>query len=113
MPPSPIPPSDPSGKRPFNFGMEMNSFWQRVSDGLQIEQLCSQFSKDAQASYRLYRRDMADRAPEQPTRKPGFFHTLYQFLWAILEKLSPARRILLLLALLLLIMPGGGFRYHN
>lgn len=113
MPPSPLPPSDPAGRRPHNFGMEMNRFWQRVTDGLQIDQLWSQFSKDAQASYRLYRRDMENRAPEQPVRKPGFFHTLYQFLWAILEKLSPARRILLLLGLLLLIMPGGGFRYHN
>jgi sigma-B regulation protein RsbU (phosphoserine phosphatase) len=33
--------------------------------------------------------------------------------WAILEKLTPARRVLLLLALILLFFPGGGFTYIN
>jgi serine phosphatase RsbU (regulator of sigma subunit) len=33
--------------------------------------------------------------------------------WAILEKLSPARRVLLLLALILLFIPSGGFSYTN
>ncbi len=33
--------------------------------------------------------------------------------WAILEKLTPARRVLLLLGLILLFLPAGGFTYTN
>ena len=33
--------------------------------------------------------------------------------WAILEKLTPARRVLLLLGLILLFFPAGGFTYTN
>ncbi len=33
--------------------------------------------------------------------------------WAIIEKLSPARRVLLLLALILLFFPAGGFNYQG
>jgi sigma-B regulation protein RsbU (phosphoserine phosphatase) len=36
-----------------------------------------------------------------------FFHVVGQFFWAILEKLSPARRVLLLVAILLILFPGG------
>ena len=39
------------------------------------------------------------------------FHTVLEFLWAILEKLSPARRVLLLLGIVFLILPGAGFSH--
>jgi phosphoserine phosphatase RsbU/P len=35
------------------------------------------------------------------------------FLWAILEKLSPARRVLLLVGILFLVFPGGGFSHQG
>jgi phosphoserine phosphatase RsbU/P len=36
-----------------------------------------------------------------------------QFFWAVLEKLTPARRVLLLLALILLLLGGGASYEHN
>ena len=45
---------------------------------------------------------------QQETQPRGVFHTVQEFLWAILEKLSPARRVLLLLGMVFLIFPSGG-----
>jgi serine phosphatase RsbU (regulator of sigma subunit) len=104
--PGSIPP-----KRPGIF-VELDKFWNRVTEGLQLNQLWSQFKSDARASYRLYSRDFQARAPELNWRH-NFLHTFQEFCWAILEKLSPARRVLLLAGVLLVIFPGGGFSYHG
>ena len=37
----------------------------------------------------------------------------WNFCWAILEKLTPARRVLLLMGIVFLIFPGGGFSHHG
>jgi phosphoserine phosphatase RsbU/P len=84
---------------------QVNQFWQRVTDGLELNQLWTQFHTDARASYRLYKRDYGARARQEP-QAGGFFHTAQEFLWAILEKLSPARRVLLLIGIVFLIFPG-------
>ena len=81
-----------------------------MTDGLELNQLWTQFHTEARASYRLYQRDYGARA-RQETQPRGVFHTVLEFLWAILEKLSPARRVLLLLGILFLIFPGGGFSH--
>ncbi len=85
---------------PLTFGARVNRFWLRVTEGLALNQLWSQFEKDARASYRLYSKDLEARQPEnvQPGRK--FFHVAQQFFWAVLEKLTPARRVLFLLLIL-------------
>ena len=88
-------------------------FWGRVTEGLEISQLWSQFEADARASYRLYSRDVAARTPQGLTERGRFLHVVKEFFWAILEKLSPARRVLLLAALVLLIFPHGGFNYES
>jgi sigma-B regulation protein RsbU (phosphoserine phosphatase) len=91
----------------------VNRFWTRVTEGLEVGQLWAQFEKDARSSYRLYSNDVA-RTAEEPlddTRK--FLRTAEKFFWAILEKLSPARRVLLLVALVLLFFPSGGFTYKD
>ena len=85
-------------------------FWRRVTDGLELNQLWTQFHTEARASYRLYQRDYGARA-RQETQPRGLFHTVLEFLWAILEKLSPARRVLLLLGIVFLILPGAGFSH--
>ncbi len=80
-------------------------FWLRVSDGLKMDQLWKQFQADARASYRLY---SADVDLEEDASKPKWKHYLRlagQFFWAVMEKLSPARRILLLVALVLMFAP--------
>src|ERR1700749_671833 len=82
-------------------------FWQRVTEGMELNQLWSQFRKDAHSSYRLYSQDVDPTRTEGASHSHHFFYVAKQFFWAIVEKLTPARRILLLLALVLLIVPGG------
>ncbi|HZS95700.1 MAG TPA: PP2C family protein-serine/threonine phosphatase [Terriglobales bacterium] len=81
---------------------KLNRFWLRISEGLELNQLWSQFEKDARTSYRLYSKDFQGL---QEAQRPGrrAWHIAQQFFWAVLEKLSPARRILLLVALILMI----------
>jgi hypothetical protein len=98
--------------RRLQFFEQLDRFWQRVTEGLEISQLWKQFSADARSSYRLYHRDFQARAPQE-TRARGFWHTTQEYMWAILEKLTPARRVLLLLGVLLLVFPAGGFSYHG
>jgi sigma-B regulation protein RsbU (phosphoserine phosphatase) len=99
-----IPPiaSPPPPRPPVR--VQAQQFWRRVTDGLELNQLWSQFQADARASYRLYARDI-DSSRKQGVR-PGrhWWEVTKQFFWAILEKLSPARRVLLLLALLMIIL---------
>jgi phosphoserine phosphatase RsbU/P len=87
-------------------------FWYRVSEGLAVNQLWSQFEKDARSSYRLYSAGL-DKLPAEPSRLKRAWQMAKALFWAILEKLTPARRVLLLLALILLFFPGGGFTYIN
>src|SRR6185312_16442819 len=83
-----------------SFFVTVDRFWQRVTEGLEIGQLWKQFHADARSSYRLYSRDFHDRAPEE---SPGrhFLHTAQEVAWAILEKLTLARRVLLLIGVVL------------
>src|SRR6478672_13521764 len=101
MPPSASRPAEPA---PAGVKGQLNQFWQRVTDGLELNQLWTQFHTDARASYRLYQRDYGARA-RQETQPRGFFHIALEYLWAILEKLSPARRVLLLMGIVFLIFP--------
>jgi phosphoserine phosphatase RsbU/P len=89
------------------FAARAEQFWQRVTEGMEVDELWSQFRKDAHSSYRLYSQDVdATRVAEVPPFK-HYFNLTRQFFWAIVEKLTPARRVLLLIALVLIIIPGG------
>ncbi|MBZ5664309.1 MAG: serine/threonine-protein phosphatase [Acidobacteriia bacterium] len=87
-------------------------FWHRVSEGLAVHQLWSQFEKDARSSYRLYSAGL-DNLQEEPSRRRRGWQMAKALFWAILEKLTPARRVLVLLALILLFFPSGGMTYTN
>ena len=88
-------------------------FWQRVSEGMEVNQLWSQFRKDAHSSYRLYSKEVNPARTEGVSRGKHFFGLASQFFWAIVEKLTPARRVLLLVALLLVFLPGGEWTVHT
>jgi len=88
------------------FTQRVKQFWRRVTDGLELNQLWSQFRTDARASYHLYSRDVDFSRPQGVRRGRHFWRLVRQFFWAILEQLSPARRVILLIALVLLIFPG-------
>jgi len=96
---------------PPTFGTRVSNFWQRVTEGLEVSQLWSQFESEARASYRLYSKDVEAKTPDGLTRRGHHLHVVKEFFWAVFEKLSPARRVLLLLALVLLIIPHAGIDY--
>ena len=91
--------------------VRMQNFWRRVTEGLAVSQLWSQFESEARASYRLYSKDVAAKTPEGLTDRGRRLHVIKEFFWAVFEKLSPARRVLLLLALILLVLPHGGYEF--
>ncbi|MFZ0807769.1 MAG: PP2C family protein-serine/threonine phosphatase [Candidatus Sulfotelmatobacter sp.] len=103
------PPTGPPQRVPF--GVRLHNFWRRVTEGLEISQLWSQFETDARASYRLYSRDVEAKTPDGLTRRGRNVHILKEFFWSVFEKLTPARRVLLLAALVLLVIPHSGFNY--
>ena len=90
------------------FKNDARQFWNRVTEGLAVDQLWSQFEKDARSSYRLYSAGL-DHLRAEPSRVRRAWQIAKALFWAILEKLTPARRVLLLLALILLFLPSGGF----
>lgn len=104
------PPVGQSPAQPIPFGMRLHNFWRRVTEGLEVSQLWSQFESEARASYRLYSKDVAAKTPEGLTTRGRRIHVIKEFFWAIFEKLSPARRVLLLVALILLIIPHSAFQ---
>jgi serine phosphatase RsbU (regulator of sigma subunit) len=85
----------------------VDRFWQRVTEGMQLSQLWSQFRKDAHSSYRLYSKEVDSTRVAGVPQGKHFLSVASQFFWAIVEKLTPARRVLLLFALVLIIVPGG------
>jgi serine phosphatase RsbU (regulator of sigma subunit) len=103
----------PAGQptQPVPFGVRLQQFWRRVTEGLEVSQLWSQFENEARASYRLYSKDVAAKTPEGLTVRGRHLHVIKEFFWAVFEKLSPARRVLLLFALIMLVIPHGGFDY--
>lgn len=96
---------------PVPFTVRLQNFWRRVTEGLAVSQLWSQFESEARASYRLYSKDVAAKTPEGLTNRGRHLHVAKEFFWAVFEKLSPARRVLLLLALVLLVLPHGGYEF--
>src|SRR5512141_1212995 len=98
----PAPPPPPQ-RRPGFFD-HVNAFWHRVTEGLELQQLWRQFQTEARSGYRLYSRDVQARAPERPGAKANHWQTIKDFFWAILMKLSPAKRVVLLIGLVMLFM---------
>ncbi|MBV8673222.1 MAG: serine/threonine-protein phosphatase [Acidobacteriaceae bacterium] len=95
------------------FKEQAEQFWQRVTEGIAIGDLWSQFRRDATSSYHLYSKEVDRTRPEGATHPNYFLHVLGQYFWAIIEKLTPARRVLLLVALVLVFLPGGEWTIHT
>jgi len=89
----------------------VQTFWQRVSEGQRIQELWSEFRAEAQASYKFYSKDVdweaigAERGLKRTLKIAG------ALFWAMLMKLSPARRIFLLISCVFIVLailgPGG------
>ena len=88
----------------------MRGFWQRISEGRQIDELWSHFTADARASYGFY---MKESDSEELQGHRGFrrwFRIAKILFWSMLMKMTPARRVLLLIALVMLVMSGIKFQ---
>jgi sigma-B regulation protein RsbU (phosphoserine phosphatase) len=90
-----------------------HKFWLRVTEGMALSQLWSQFRMDAQSSYRLYSKDVDSTRLQGVPRGKHAFAVASQYFWAILEKLTPGRRVLLLVALALVLIPGGEWTWNT
>ena len=89
----------------------LGEFWQRVTEGLELAELWRQFEAEARATYGFYSRDVDWEAVAQKKGLGRGWTITKAFFWAVLTKLSPARRVLLLLGLVLL--AAGEFSYRT
>src|SRR5579863_3171747 len=99
---------------------ESHSFWRRVTDGLQMQDLWGQFKTEALASYSTYSREVDWEALKGENEATRFLKVVRAFFWAMILKLSPARRVFLLIALVLSVLGlldvhfrfGTGFKFE-
>jgi len=107
-PPTPGVSSSPA---PLSAVDRVRRFWQRISEGRQIDELWSQFTADARASYGFY---MKEADSEELGTDRGFrrwFRIAKTLFWSMLMKMTPARRVLLLIAFVMLVMSGVKFQF--
>jgi len=91
----------------------LRHFWQRISEGRQIDELWSHFTADARASYGFY---MKESDAEELQGQHGirrWFRICKILFWSLLMKMTPARRVLLLAAFFMLVMSGMKFQFNN
>ena len=91
----------------------LRTFWRRVSDGIEIQQLWAQFHAEARASYELYSKEVQWTPRQGESRRRRFRRVIRGLFWAMMMKLSPGRRVLFLIALVFLASSGLSFRYNE
>jgi phosphoserine phosphatase RsbU/P len=91
-------------------GGRLRNFWQRVSEGRQIEDLWSQFAADARASYGFYQHDVDWEGLQALPRWKRPLRVAKEFFWALVMKLTPARRVLLIAGLVLILFSATTLR---
>jgi sigma-B regulation protein RsbU (phosphoserine phosphatase) len=74
------------------------AFWQRVTEGIELQDLWGQFKAEARSSYGLYSRDVDWKKIGESSKWQRPFRIAWALFLAMLMKLSPGRRVLLLLA---------------
>ena len=85
--------------------------WRQLTNGLELNELWSQFKSEAQASTRLYKQDanLPERPAQRSWKQP--FRVAAALFLAILAKLSPARRVFLLATLIVAVLAAVGFEF--
>ena len=69
-----------------------------------MNQLWAQFKVEARSSYGLYSKDLRHADYEGQSRRRRFVHLSRDFFWAVMTKLTPARRVILLAGLVLVVV---------
>jgi serine phosphatase RsbU (regulator of sigma subunit) len=102
----------PSGAAPqVRSGGRISGFWQRISDGRRIDELWSQFTADARSSYGFYIKETDATQYESHRGLRRWYRITKALFWAMMMKLSPARRILFLAAFVMLFF--AVFRFNG
>jgi phosphoserine phosphatase RsbU/P len=106
-------PYNSASSGPFaNVETQVRGFWRRVSDGLEVHQLWEQFKADAWAGYGWYSKEVEWKPiPGEPNWK-RYWRIAKAVFWAMVMKLSPARRVLLIIALALVVLGIFGMDVH-
>jgi len=86
------------------------TLWHRISEGRQLEDLWTHFVADARASYGFYGRDVDWEKIRTLPRWRQPFHIAKEFFWALLMKMTPARRVLLVIGLVLILFSAFTLR---
>jgi len=92
---------------------QQQTLWGRLSEGRRIDELWSQFTADARASYGFYQKDVDfDEIAKLPWwRRP--LHIARAMFTAMIYKLSAVRRVLLIIALVSLVSSGFKFEFAD
>lgn len=100
--PPPIPPipPPPATKR----RIRGDGLWDRISEGKELGDLWAQFSADAQASYGFYGKDVDWQSINELPRWRRPRQIAKQIFWALLMKMTPARRVFFFVALGMLLL---------
>ncbi len=103
----------PSGTADHIRSGKLSGFWQRISEGRRIDELWSQFTADARASYGFYMTEAVAEEMVNRRGRPRFFRIAKTLFWSMVMKLTPARRVLLIIAFALLVFSGFHFQFSN
>jgi sigma-B regulation protein RsbU (phosphoserine phosphatase) len=104
--------SNPSANAKHRSG-RLRTFWESVTEGLELHQLWGQFVSEARASYRLFSADVDWNEIDSRSRGPKrFVRAIWALFKAMLMMLTPSLRVLLLVAIVLLVMPEAVHLNH-
>jgi sigma-B regulation protein RsbU (phosphoserine phosphatase) len=85
--------------------------WDRLTAGMEIEELWSQFKIEAGESSRLYTQEVKQQSAQRERSWKNPFKIFGALCWSVLRKLSPARRLFLLVTIILAILAIIGFEF--
>ena len=104
------PPSDTAARAR---GGKLSEFWQRISEGRELDELWSQFTADARASYGFYMKEADSEAMVSRRGRPKFWRIVKTLFWSLVMKLTPVRRVILVIAVVLFFVPNINVQGHN
>jgi sigma-B regulation protein RsbU (phosphoserine phosphatase) len=90
-----------------------NGMWDQISEGREWDDLLKQFTADARASYGFYGKDVNWEEINQLPRWRRPFRIAKGFFWALLMKMTAARRMILFVALFLLVISSVKLNLGN
>ncbi|MHB8487559.1 MAG: PP2C family protein-serine/threonine phosphatase, partial [Candidatus Acidiferrales bacterium] len=105
------PPSETAAR--LRSGGRLHTFWQRISEGRELNELWSQFTADARASYGFYMKEADSEEMVNRRGRPRFGRIVRALFWSLVMKLTPVRRVILVIGCVLFFVPNVNFQGRN